>query len=1088
MKYLNFITETLFSLKITIILLLIFGAVVGVATFIENDFGRESAYAIVYGAKWFEILLTLLVINLIGNIFKYKMWKKEKLPLFLFHFSFLFIFLGAGITRYFGYEGIMHIREGHQESKIYSRDPYLQIDIKKDDKNIHFERLLYLSAVDTKPINVNYFKESFDIDGKELEVQYKKFIKGVNVDIKEDTEGEPTVLMKVAFGMSGETLILKKGSKEKFGEIEIIFGDYKDWKNLDKTKSYLFIFFKDNQFFFISNKDITKMSMATQMTERLKANTIYKLEVRNLYNLNGFNFVVRKELPKAKLVVNPLPRTRKVYQGKNILSALYVDIYYDGEKKEAVLLGRGGGLSGIPTNLTVKDIEISLTWGAKVIDLPFSLYLKDFIVRKYPGSNKPSSYESIVIVKDPINNKEFEYKIYMNHPLSYGGYTFYQMSYDMDEKGTVLSVNHDPGVVPTYIGYTLLFIGLILNLFNPKSRFGRTLRMLSKSNTSKLIVFLILLFSFSKDIYAYPQSELSNQQLNSSNQTSDNTKSNVNLHNFDIKTFQERLIKVASKIHVEHANKFGEVLVQSFDGRIKPFDTLALEVVNKVHGKPTVFGMNHNQVALGLYLMPQFWSYIKWIKVKHPAIKILLGINPDDKYFAFMDAYDKNGKYKLADAVANARRKNPADRNTFDREILKLDERLYIMYSLMNGSMMRIFPKKDDPNHTWYNPKDALKIFPEDQKKELTQILIIYQAGLEKAFKENDWSLADKGILAIKNFQRKYGGDVIPSETKVKAEILYNKLLIFERLTYLYFLVGFLSIGLVFLQIFLPNRDFKLAKILLTVGLAVAFLIHTVGLSLRWYIAEHPPWTDAYESMLFISWAVALSGIVFARKSLFVIVAVGIFAGVFLFSAHLGWLDPQITTVVPVLKSYWLLIHVSVLTASYGFLGLSAILGILTLILFTIKDRRLVGEERVKKIEYSIREALKINELSLIVGLSLIIIGNFLGAIWANESWGRYWGWDPKETWTAVSIAVYAAIVHLKYIKDWYSPFKMAVFSVLGYFSILMTYFGVNYYLSGLHSYAAGDPFPIPVWVYWALGILILLIILAFRNRKLEEN
>ena len=1082
MKILNKLLDAIISLKTTIILLLIFGAVVGIATFIENDFGRESAYAIVYGAKWFEVLLTVLVINLIGNIIRYKMWKFEKLPLFTFHFSFLFIFLGAGITRYFGYEGVMHIREHHQENKIYSRDPFLQIDIKNGNKNIHFEKILYLSAVETKPINVNYFNESFDINGKRLEVEYKKFIKGVNVDIQEDKNGEPVILMKVAYGMAGETLVLKKGSKEEFGEIEIVFGNKEDLKNLDKNRKYIFLFVDNNQFYFISNAEITRMSMATKTTETLEPSKIYKLEGRNLYNLEGFNFVVLKELINGKVVISPLPRTRQVFQGKNILSALYVNIYYDGEKRETVLLGRGGGLNGIPTNLKLKDLDIKLIWGAKVIELPFSLYLKDFIVRKYPGSNKPSSYESIVIVKDPVNKKEFEYKIFMNHPLSYGGYTFYQMSYDMDEKGTVLSVNHDPGVIPTYIGYGLLFLGLILNLFNPKSRFGRTVRMLNKSNINKLIIFLVLILGISKNLFAYPQSSLSNQAQNNS------TSQQNNLKDIDINKFQKKLINVVKKIDKDHADRFGEVLVQSLDGRIKPFDTLALEVVNKIHGSSSVFGMTHNQVALGMYLMPQFWAYIKWIKVKHPAIKILLGINPDDKYFAFADAYDREGRYKLADAVANARRKNPADRNTFDREILKIDEKLYIMYSFLNGQVLRIFPKKDDPNHTWYNPKDALKVFPEDQKKELTQILIIYQAGLEKAFKEKDWSLANKAVLAIKNFQRKYGDDVIPSETKVKAEILYNKLSIFEKLTVLYFLVGFLSIVLIFVQIFLPNKEFKILRITLLVGLVVAFLIHTLGLALRWYIAGHPPWTDAYESMLFISWAVAFAGIVFARKSIFVMAAVGVFAGVFLFSAHLGWLDPQITTVVPVLKSYWLLIHVSVLTASYGFLGLSAILGILTLILFALKDKKLVGEERIKKIEYSIREALKINELSLIVGLSLIIIGNFLGAIWANESWGRYWGWDPKETWTAVSIAVYAGIVHLKYVKDWYSPFRMAVFSVLGYFSILMTYFGVNYYLSGLHSYAAGDPFPIPVWVYWALGILTLLIILAFRNRKLENN
>ncbi|WP_457627698.1 cytochrome c biogenesis protein, partial [Persephonella sp.] len=376
--------------------------------------------------------------------------------------------------------------------------------------------------------------------------------------------------------------------------------------------------------------------------------------------------------------------------------------------------------------------------------------------------------------------------------------------------------------------------------------------------------------------------------------------------------------------------------------------------------------------------------------------------------------------------------------------------------------------------------------FPERQKEEVAAILSKYIHGVQKGIQDGNWEAANMAIEDIKDFQKKYGYKVLPSETRLKAEILYNKLMIFERLTPFYFFIGFISLVLIFIQIFKPDANLKKAGMVVVALLFIAFLIHTFGLGLRWYVADHAPWTDAYESMLFISWAVALAGIVFARKSLFVLASVGIFAGVFLFAAHLGWLDPQITTIVPVLKSYWLLLHVSVLTASYGFLGLAAVLGLLILIFFAIKYEKLLGKERVKRLEAGIKEAIKISELSLIIGLSLIIIGNFLGAIWANESWGRYWGWDPKETWTAVSILVYAAIVHLKYIPKWYSYYKMAVFSVLGYFAILMTYFGVNYYLSGLHSYAAGDPVPIPTWVYWAVGILFVLIVLAYRNRKLS--
>ena len=589
-----------------------------------------------------------------------------------------------------------------------------------------------------------------------------------------------------------------------------------------------------------------------------------------------------------------------------------------------------------------------------------------------------------------------------------------------------------------------------------------------------ILTFVLLLSGIG---FTYPNMNKNNSSESKSFQIPD----------YDRDKIHKKALSFAEKLSKEHAEKFGEVLVQSMDGRIKPFDTLALETVNKIHGSPNVYGLTYNQVALGMYLAPIVWEYIKWIKVKHPAVKVLLGINPDEKYASFLDFYDKNGRYKLADAVSNARRKSPARRNTFDKEVLKLDERLYIMYMFFNGKIMRIFPKKDDPNHTWYSADDAVKIFPPEQKGELNKILFIYYNGIKKGYESNDWNLADKGILAIKKFQRKYGSEVIPSETRIKAEILYNRLSIFEKLKFFYFLIGFATIVLIFIQIFNPKYEFKLIKNFLIGFLVITFLIHTVGLGLRWYIAGHAPWTDAYESMLFISWAVAFAGVVFARKSIFVLTGVSMFAGVFLFAAHLGWLDPQITTVVPVLKSYWLLIHVSVLTASYGFLGLSAILGILTLIMFIIKNERIVGKERVKKIENSIKEALKINEISLIIGLSLIIIGNFLGAIWANESWGRYWGWDPKETWTAVSIAVYASIVHLKYIKDWYSPYIMTVASVFGYFSILMTYFGVNYFLSGLHSYAAGEPFPIPTWVYYAIATLTILSVLSFFNRKLEK-
>ncbi len=233
----------------------------------------------------------------------------------------------------------------------------------------------------------------------------------------------------------------------------------------------------------------------------------------------------------------------------------------------------------------------------------------------------------------------------------------------------------------------------------------------------------------------------------------ENNNTHENL-NYASPEFQNKLLNLVKKLNRDHADRFGYVIVQSFDGRMKPFDTLALEVVNKLHGSPNVFGLDHNQVVLGIYLTPITWYYIKWIKVKHPAIKILLGVNPKDKYIAFVDVYDNNGNYKLNQAVAVARSKSPAERTEFDKEVLKLDEKIYIFYMIASGQMMRIFPKKDDPNHRWYSAKEALKVFPPDQKKELESIILIYAAGVQKGFKEGDWSLANKGVEAIKKFQK----------------------------------------------------------------------------------------------------------------------------------------------------------------------------------------------------------------------------------------------------------------------------------------------------------------------------------------------
>ena len=316
----------------------------------------------------------------------------------------------------------------------------------------------------------------------------------------------------------------------------------------------------------------------------------------------------------------------------------------------------------------------------------------------------------------------------------------------------------------------------------------------------------------------------------------------------------------------------------------------------------------------------------------------------------------------------------------------------------------------------------------------------------------------------------------------MKAEIFFNHAKIFQRLSPFYLLSGLVLLLFIFAKMVKPKIGITLiTKIVLGINF-IAFIVHTFGLALRWYISTHAPWSDGYESMIYIAWAIALSGIFFSRQSIVALSLTSILAGVTLFVAHLSWMDPQITNLVPVLKSYWLNIHVSVITASYGFLGLCSLLGFFTLILFILRKKNTV------EIDRNIVEATRINEMSMILGLSLLTIGNFLGGIWANESWGRYWGWDPKETWALVSILIYAAIVHFRFVPRLNNPFAFAVASTIAFAAIIMTYFGVNFYLSGMHSYASGDPVPVPPFVYYTIAVVAVVIAFSYPKRAINKT
>jgi len=507
---------------------------------------------------------------------------------------------------------------------------------------------------------------------------------------------------------------------------------------------------------------------------------------------------------------------------------------------------------------------------------------------------------------------------------------------------------------------------------------------------------------------------------------------------------------------------------------MKPLDTQNREVLSKLTGRTSWNGMDANQIMLGMFTRPGLWKKVNIIKVKTPKLRKLLGVPENQKLLKFSDFFDDDG-FKLTKETKEANKMVPSKRGTFERDIIQVDELLNILFMSQRAMLLKVFPVPNDSNNLWVDFPD---MFMELEEKELqnstTKVFdLVYSRKYDEAIQYID---------NIRKFQIKHGKNVMPTTRKINVELQYNKSSIFIRLSLAYLLIGFILIFYSLISMF--NNKMVNTKVQRTINIIVLalFLIHTFGIAIRWYIGGYAPISNTYETMIYIAYSAIIAAVLFLRKSIIGLGAALIMAGVFVFSAYLGEINPQITSLVPVLKSYWLSIHVSVITASYGFFGISAVLGFLTLLIFVVRS------STRKHLDIHIQNITYINEATIIFGIILLTIGNFLGAIWANESWGRYWGWDPKETWTYISIIVYTLVLHFRLIPKIYSHYLFAASSVVSFLTILMTYYGVNFYLSGMHSYATGDPVPMPNWAIVLLIIIALLIIFTFKKRTIKNN
>lgn len=1068
----------LFSTRLMAFLFLAFAVAMATGTFIESKYNTDTARIWVYNTWWFEGIMVVFMINFLGNIKRYQLWRKEKWASLLLHLAFILILLGAFITRYISFEGVMPIREGATESQFYSDKTFLTVFVDGEYKG-EMKRRTFEKAVLLSPVTNNDFSVSGQFADTPFEVKYKNYILGAKEYIKPDANG--TLYMKLVEAGSGgrEEHFLKEGEVQNIHNVLFALNKH--------TDGAINITFDGKDYTIETPFEGNFMRMADKLQGSVSKDKVEPLMMRSLYSIGDIRIVFPDPAVRGTIDYE----SDNDFKAKSHEDALVVTINAEGQQKEVTLLG-SKGKTGEPKTVKIGNIEYSLFYGSKAYILPFKIKLNDFIAQKYPGTDKSySAFESKVTVLDSAE-KPFDARIYMNHVLDYQGYRFFQSSFDPDEKGTVLSVNHDFwGTYITYAGYFILFFSLMAIMFTKHSRFADLKRKLEvvKEKKEKLITVLVVFLSFN----GFAQMQDHDHDHEGHDHNHEHTEQEHNhdhTHTEDAKTgkmharvapTEKQLDSLITKYKVseKHAARFGRLIIQDAGGRMKPINTFSSELLRKVSHANEYKGMNSDQVFLSMSQYGQLWVEVPLIYIKsgNDSIRKIIGIDAKAKYAPFIAFFDEEGNYKLSPYLEAAYQ--AANPNQFEKDFVETDKKVNLMESALSGNILKIFPIPNDPNNKWISFNEVEKSGLKGMDSTYTKsVLPLYFGSLTNASVSDDYKNADELLESIHGFQNKFGAKVMPSERKVDLEILYNKYDVFQKLPYWYLTAAILMLLFTIIKIFKENKALNYLVNGMHIVIGLLFALHTAGLIARWYISGHAPWSNAYESIVYVSWATMFFGLAFDIKSKLTVASSAFVTAMILMAAYMNWIDPEIANLQPVLNSYWLMIHVAVIVASYGPFALGFILGFVALLLIFFTN-----EKNKAKMSLNIKEITYINEMSLTIGLIMLTIGNFLGGQWANESWGRYWGWDPKETWALISIMVYAFVIHARFVPALRGKWIFNLMSMFAFISILFTYYGVNFHLVGLHSYASGEAHSLN-WIYYSMGTIALIGALTYPKYK----
>lgn len=643
--------------------------------------------------------------------------------------------------------------------------------------------------------------------------------------------------------------------------------------------------------------------------------------------------------------------------------------------------------------------------GMKEEKLPFSLCLQKFEAKMHDGTNAVADYSSKFTVIDGDDKSEGE--VSMNNIYSHRSYRLYQSSYDEDGKGSVLAINADPyGIPVTYTGYALLFISLVWMLFDPKGGYRKLLKspLLKKG---ALMTALILSMGNIQTLHA--------------------ESATGNLQN--------------AVLPKETAEKFGELHIL-YNDRICPVQTFALDFCKKIYGARSYQGLTAEQVLSGWVFYGNTWANEPFIKIKSGEMKTAMNL-PD--YASLNTFFNREmGGYTIGQYVQEYYN---GQQDKFHQQAADIDGKIQIIMELREGISLKVLPytftknvkaTKDHPfikagTTTWFSPVDKLPQAVEHQHALYIRNVFSLLNGDVKA---GYTSRVNEFFVKMKKYQEVSSGNSLPTATQYKAERINNAFPFATILFMANLTLGFIALFYTIYRM-TKKKEIKALNIALPILLGVSFLALTFGLALRWIISGNIPMSNGYESMLTVAWFVMLISILMQLRIRIVMVFGFLISGFFLLVSHINQMDPAIGQMMPVLNSPLLSIHVSIIMMSYALLSLTFICGIMGICL------RSHGEEL---------QAL--SRIFLYPALTTMGFGIFIGAIWANVSWGNYWSWDSKETWALITFMIYAVVVHTQSLPVFRKPLVYHIYITLAFLSIAMTYFGVNYFLTGMHSYA----------------------------------